>query len=82
MRYHVTLARVTRDLRETVAAIDGARAVDADGDTFTVEWGHTPDDAAGLLRELLARGLPVASFTPEPVDLEQAYLRAGVRQVD
>jgi ABC-2 type transport system ATP-binding protein len=81
-RYHVTLARVVRDLREAVTAIDGALAVDADGDTFTVEWGHTPDDAAGLLKELVARGLPVASFTAEPVDLEQAYLRAGVRQVD
>jgi ABC-2 type transport system ATP-binding protein len=81
-RYHVTLARVTRDLRETVSAIEGVGAVDADGDAFTVEWGHTPDDAARLLKELLARGLPVASFTPEPVDLEQAYLRAGVRQVD
>jgi ABC-2 type transport system ATP-binding protein len=81
-RYHVTLARVTPDLREAVTAIDGVGAVDADGDHFTVEWGRTPDEAARLLSELVARGLPVASFSPEPVDLEQAYLRAGVRQVD
>ena len=81
-RYRVTLARVTPGLRERVEAIDGVSAVDADADTFTVEWGHTPEEAAKLLAELVARGLPVASFAAQPFDLEQAYLRAGVRQVD
>ena len=81
-RYQVTLARAAPDLRDTVAAIEGVGAVDANGDKFTVEWGHAPEDAAKLLSELVARGLPVASFAPEPLDLEQAYLRAGVRQVD
>jgi len=81
-RYHVTLARVTPNLRDAVTAIAGVGAVDADGDRFTVEWGDTGEDAARLLAELVARGLPVASFTPEPLDLEQAYLRSGVRQVD
>ena len=81
-RYHVTLARVTPDLRDAVSAIAGAGAVDANGDKFTVEWGRTPEEANQLLAELMGRGLPVASFSPEPLDLEQAYLRAGVRQVD
>jgi ABC-2 type transport system ATP-binding protein len=81
-RYHVTVARPAPDLRDTVAGIEGVGAVVADGDKFTVEWGQTPEEAAKLLAELLARGLPVASFAPEPLDLEQAYLRSGVRQVD
>ena len=81
-RYNVTLARVTPGLRDAVAAIEGVGAVDANGDKFTVEWGRAPEDAAKLLDALLARGLPVASFSPEPFDLEQAYLRSGVRQVD
>src|SRR3954469_14401427 len=81
-RYNVTLARVTPDLRDAVTAIAGVGAVEANGDKFTVEWGRTPEDATRLLAELMARGLPVASFAPEPADLEQAYLRAGVRQVD
>jgi ABC-2 type transport system ATP-binding protein len=81
-RYHVTLARAMPDLRDAVTAIAGVGAVDANGDKFTVEWGRTPEDAARLLAELVSRGLSVASFSPEPVDLEQAYLRAGVRQVD
>lgn len=81
-RYRVTLARATPHLREAVAAIQGVGAVDADDDSFTVEWGRSLDDASRLLAELVSRGLPVASFAPEPVDLEQAYLRAGVRQVD
>jgi ABC-2 type transport system ATP-binding protein len=81
-RYHVSLARPLPNLRDAVAAIEGVGAIDANGDKFTVEWGRTADDAARLLAELIARGLPVASFSPEPFDLEQAYLRAGVRQVD
>jgi ABC-2 type transport system ATP-binding protein len=81
-RYCVTLTGAIPGLRETVAAIEGVGVVDADGDTFTVEWGHTSQDAARLLAELVGRGLPVASFAAQPFDLEQAYLRAGVRQVD
>ena len=81
-RYHVTLARPTSNLRDAISAIEGVGVIDANGDRFTVEWGRTPDDAARLLAELVARGLPVASFSAEPFDLEQAYLRAGVRQVD
>jgi ABC-2 type transport system ATP-binding protein len=81
-RYHVTLARVTPDLRDVVTTIEGAGVVETNGEKFTVEWGRAPDDAAKLLAELVSRGLPVASFSPEPLDLEQAYLRSGVRQVD
>ena len=81
-RYHVTLARGVTDLRDAVTAIEGAAVVEANGEKFTVEWGSAPDDAARLLAGLISRGLPVASFSPEPLDLEQAYLRSGVRQVD
>jgi ABC-2 type transport system ATP-binding protein len=81
-RYHVTLSRAARDLRQTVASIPGAGAVEANGDTATIDWPRGRDEAARLLSELMARGLPVAAFSAEPLDLEQAYLRAAVRQVD
>ena len=39
--------------------------------------------AAGrLLTRLLAAGLPVPEFRPIEPDLEQAYLRSGIAQVD
>ncbi len=38
--------------------------------------------AAALLAEMIQAGLPVSSFTQVTADLEQAYLRAGLRQVD
>ena len=81
-RYKVTLARKTAELRETVSAITGVEIHEADGDVMTLGWGRGREEAARLLAQLMSRGLPVADFSEEPVDLEQAYLRAGVRQVD
>ena len=46
------------------------------------ESGLTQREAAGLLRLLVERGVPVASFIPIKETLEDVYLRAGVRQVD
>ena len=43
------------DLRDVVTSIEGVGAVDANGDTFIVEWGHTPEDASRLLAVLVAR---------------------------
>ncbi|MGF1633985.1 MAG: ABC transporter ATP-binding protein [Phycisphaerae bacterium] len=40
------------------------------------------ESAARLLSLLVAAGLPVASFKPATLDLEAAYLAAGVGQVD
>ena len=51
-------------------------------DRFSVEFAPGREPAARLLAEIVKRGLPVASFAPEPMDLEQAYLRAGIRQVE
>jgi ABC-2 type transport system ATP-binding protein len=53
-----------------------------DADRFSVEFPRGRGHAARLLAEMIGRGLPVASFAPEPMDLEQAYLRAGIRQVE
>jgi hypothetical protein len=47
-----------------------------------LEYTNTRDAAAQLLAELIARRIPVASFTPNAADLEEAYLRTGIRQVD
>jgi hypothetical protein len=41
-----------------------------------------PEAAAKLLKALVEAGLPVADFRKLDANLEQAYLRAGIRQVD
>ena len=71
-------------MRESIGAIPGVGAVGMNGDPcrLTVEFDRGREPAARLLAELILRGVPVAAFTPETIDLEQAYLRAGIRQVD
>jgi hypothetical protein len=51
-------------------------------ETFTLEYSADRDEAARLLKRLIELGLPVAGFTPHRPDLEEAYLRTGIRQVD
>ena len=83
-RYDVTLARAVSGVRETVLAVPGVGAFETNGEPerFVVDYDSGREAAAKLLADLIARGLPVASFAAEAIDLEQAYLRAGIRQVD
>ena len=81
-RYLVTLAHPVTRLAELLDSLPGVSAVQADRARVTFEYGPTPDDAARVLAELVTRRVPVASFAPVAVNLEEAYLRAGIRQVD
>ncbi len=82
-RYTVTLARPVAGLAAAVSAVAGASDVSADRDRVTLTYPADPASAAALLAELVAvQRLPVAAFTANPVNLEEAYLRAGVAQVD
>ena len=81
--YNVRLASPVSDLERRLAAIDGLAEVRrADDHAFTVA-ADAGDAAAGrLLADLIAAGLPVCGFAELRGDLEAAYLRTGVRQVD
>jgi ABC-2 type transport system ATP-binding protein len=81
-RYRVLLAYRLGDLAARLAPLQDLTIVQADGDLLTVEFDHGREAAAGLLRRLLAAGLPIAEFRVLQPDLEQAYLRSGVAQVD
>jgi ABC-2 type transport system ATP-binding protein len=81
-RYTLLLARAVPKLEELLRAIDGTSDVQADGDRGTLEYASGRDAAAELLATMIGRGLPVASFTPHAPGLEEAYLRAGIGQVD
>ena len=81
-RYTITLASPVARIEHVLAAIDGVRVVQADGERITVEYFIERDRAAALLRELVMQQIPIASFSTSTHGLEEAYLRTGIRQVD
>jgi ABC-2 type transport system ATP-binding protein len=81
-RYIMTLAMATPGTAQLLEQIPAVTQVQVDGRRVSFEFEHEAGAAADLLRTLLNRGLPVASFAPEAQDLEQAYLRTGIKQVD
>ena len=81
-RYTILLARPVAGAAETLAALPGVSAVRVERDRVVLEYGSDRDEAAALLAQLVARGLPVASFAPNAPGLEEAYLRSGIAQVD
>ena len=65
-------------LRSVAGVVDARRR----GDRYEVVAGAGDAAAAELLAALVAADLPVVSFGVDGGGLEQAYLRAGVGQVD
>jgi len=81
-RYSGALAAPRDDLSARLAEIPDVTNVEVSGSEFSLEFHADPAAAAGLLRRLLNENLQIAAFTPLKGDLEDAYLRAGIRQVD
>lgn len=83
-RYTVLLARAFTDTREVLDGIEGVTNVSVNeaGDRVELDYESDKTAAAELLAALVGAGLPVAGFSMNAVDLEQVYLRTGIRQVD
>ncbi|MGD8450256.1 MAG: ABC transporter ATP-binding protein [Phycisphaerae bacterium] len=81
-RYRIMLVQRVGDVATRLADVAGITEIEADGDLVTLEYDEGRAAAARLLAALLTAGLPVAEFGPERPDLEQAYLRSGIKQVD
>jgi len=81
-QYRVLLAETVGDLAARLAQLPDIGPVDANGRVLTLECDREPAQAALLLRRLVALGLPVIEFRELAPDLEQAYLRSGIAQVD
>lgn len=81
-RYTVVLARPTAGVESLLENVDQMSGLHVDRDVLTFEFSHDRGRAAELLADMVRRGLPVASFTANAPDLEEAYLRTGIRQVD
>jgi ABC-2 type transport system ATP-binding protein len=81
-RYTVQLAEPMPRLAEVLAGIEGVTHVTTERMEATLEYGSDRAQAAALLRELIRLEIPVAEFSGHAAGLEEAYLRAGIRQVD
>lgn len=82
-RYAIGLAAPVPGLLGILRDIKGVSAVEVASDRATLEFGSSSEDSAALLNVLVAKkGLPIASFAPIAPGLEEAYMRAGIGQVD
>jgi ABC-2 type transport system ATP-binding protein len=81
-RYTIGLAHAVAGVERALEAISDLRIVEIGDDQIIVEYAASRDSAAALLAALIAARLPVASFIANVPDLEEAYLRTGIRQVD
>lgn len=80
--FQLILTRPTIDCAEILNRIDGLSHLEISDREVTFEYFRDDARAADLLRQLVQANLPILSFAPIRPDLEAAYLRAGVRQVD
>jgi ABC-2 type transport system ATP-binding protein len=81
-RYTVLLAEPMAKVAELVSEIEGVGKVVAERLEVTLDYWSAKHRAAELLKELVKLGVPVAGFSLNAAGLEEAYLRAGIRQVD
>jgi len=80
--YHLRLAQANHEAQAILSGVSGLTALKIDGRMISFEYDHGDEAAGALLKTLVERGLSVARFTAKDNDLEQAYLRTGIRQVD
>lgn len=80
--YRAELAHAVGDANVRLHALAGLTRIAVEGRVVTFEFEREPTAAAGLLADIIAAGLPVAEFRPLAPNLEEAYLRSGIRQVD
>ena len=81
-RYTLVLARPVAAFAEQLERLPGVSGARVERDRAVFEYASDREAAAGLLADLVGRGLPVASFAPNAIGLEEAYLRSGIGQVD
>jgi ABC-2 type transport system ATP-binding protein len=81
-RYAIGLAEPVAGLEARLTMMDGVGDVTVDREQVSLTYAVGKHDAARLLARLIESGIPVSSFTPAAAGLEEAYLRAGIRQVD
>jgi ABC-2 type transport system ATP-binding protein len=81
-RYTLRLVGEMAGVEQQLQEIEGLDDIEVEGPRVEFEYSSDPQHASELLARLVALQIPVAAFIPAEVDLEQAYLQSGIRQVD
>jgi len=81
-RYTIVLTQPMLDLKKILTEITGVDGIQIDRDRATFAYSSQRDKAAELLAELVRQRVPIAAFAPNRPDLEEAYLKTGIQQVD
>jgi ABC-2 type transport system ATP-binding protein len=81
-RYKLILANSVPRLAELLGGLPEVSNVKAERDQASFEYRSDRAAAAQLLAMLINENVPVSSFTADAPGIEQAYLRAGIGQVD
>ncbi len=81
-RYTLDLAQPVAGLKETLAQLAGVSRVEVDRLRVTLEYSSDRAGATELLKSLVALDIPLCGFAANAAGLEEAYLRANIKQVD
>jgi ABC-2 type transport system ATP-binding protein len=81
-RYEIMLAQPLPDITQRLNDIEGITSVKVDRHRISLVYHSDRNEAAALLSQLVEARIPVASFRPMASNLEEAYLKTGIRQVD
>jgi len=81
-RYIVYLSQTPPETDGILTSLEGLRGLRRSDHKVEFEYDVDQQRSHTLLREMIERGLQVCSFSPVAPDLEDAYLRAGVKQVE
>jgi len=74
-RLRISFARAVPDLAQRLAGVDGMRLIALEEQGALVAVTGDAEARALILRALIERDLPIASFAPEREDLHSSYLR-------
>ncbi len=81
-RYTVELSEPIVRVEKVLGTIEGVEGIQAERMRVTLSYWSDRARAAGLLKAMVMKGIPVAGFSANVSGLEEAYLRAGIKQVD
>jgi ABC-2 type transport system ATP-binding protein len=81
-RYTILLSRVATGTQVFLSEIQDVSMVQVERERVSFEYTNDREAASELLAKLVHMKLPIASFTANAADLEEAYLRVGIEQVD
>jgi ABC-2 type transport system ATP-binding protein len=80
--YRLRTLAISPEQTAWLAAVPGVLDLEVDTQEYTFTYDADEQAVAGLVAQVAQRGIPIVTFRVIKTSLEDAYLRAGVKQVD